>query len=673
MNSKYTIADFPSKSRGLWFLAIAWSVVILTPLVPFPTPVALVGHPWKVEFAISFILCVSLAYYLFIAQGNKFDIPFSSKIVSFIIVPCCALIFWSAVSAFWAGSSLSVLHHTLVWAGYLIFFLFALFIVSNRKLFKISVISLGLVVTLICVCCIVEFTFSTYIYESFGFRYSRFAEIFAALLPLFFSFILRLKGKNLIWAISAVLLLWLGILSTLSRGALLTSVVGLFVFVLLRIFTQKSPLEKKRLVFAASGILLITFLIQAPSFLKTDIRQNESTFVRLVVNDEKEASNGISNNVRFLFIGVGLEMFSKNFLVGVGADNYGLEFNKYRAAFSAKPENKAIAEMQEWLLPERAHNEYLQILTELGIVGGIIFLFFIFGIAKLSFHEIKENRLNRSNILTHAALAGIVAFLASSFFSSFSFRLMQNGLVFFFLLAILLRNYAVKKPQEKKNVFFVPYRFKTAFVAISLAVCFSLTIFSALKATSQFLVYSAERQENLETAESYFQKAITLDAANSSASYSFGLRLLSEGFYPESAAQLQKAVDNGLNTSVSYSRLITAQTLANQKQSAIETASEAVDIFPYSVFMRVRYAILLNKANQENESARQFEIAERLDKKQAETWRLFISDGASKASQAARVDKEILSLMKLKPEQAVDAVLLEREIINPNEKMKFNF
>ena len=336
--------------------------------------------------------------------------------------------------------------------------------------------------------------------------------------------------------------------------------------------------------------------------------------------DDKNAGNSISQNVRFLFAGVGKEMFFDNYLTGVGADNFGLEFNKYRAVFSSKPENKDNANQQEEYLPERAHNEYLQILTELGITGGIIFLFLLGGILKLGFAEIVKKRFERSNILTHSAIGGIVAFLVSSCFSSFSFRLMQNGLIFFFLLAILLRNFAVEKDQEKQNKLTINPQLKLIFVSIALVGCLSLIIFSGLKAISQYFVCQAEKQENFEAAQYYYENAILLDPANASANNSFGMRLLNEVNYAKSAAQFRQSVKKGANDSVSYSYLISAQLLADQPQQAVNTASEAVAIFPYSVFLRVRYADLLNKFNKKTEAENQLAIAGQINKKQAETW-----------------------------------------------------
>ncbi len=230
-----------------WFSAV-WAMCLIAPLVYFPAPASIIGHPWKVELSISLILSLSLVSSLYFLLKNKYAGLISPKLVSYIIIPFCAFIIWSAISAFWAGSFLSVVHHTLVWTGYLIFFLFALHIISNKKNFKISIISLGSVISIICLCCIGEFLFSPSIGETFGFRYARFAEIFASLLPLFFSFVLRLNRKHLVWAISVTLFLWLGTIFSMSRGSLLSSIVGISVFILLRVFTVKTSSEKRRLI-----------------------------------------------------------------------------------------------------------------------------------------------------------------------------------------------------------------------------------------------------------------------------------------------------------------------------------------------------------------------------------------------------------------------------------------
>ncbi len=650
--------------------AAFWAFVIIAPLVYFPGPADLFGHPWKVELTVSFLLFSTLLFSQFRLKAADGYLQTAPKSVVWLFVLLFAFTVWSGISIFWADSNLSVAHHTLVWICYLVFFLVVSQIVVHPKFFQTTLISLSVVVGIIAVNCILEYTFSPDIGDTFASRYARFAEIHAALLPLFFGYVLRLKKRHLIWAISVTLLVWLAVLLTMSRGALLSSVIGLSVFVAFRLINHKTVLEKKRLVFGVIGITAVIFLTQIQIF---DTGQPKATTLnRLVVKNEKDADNSLGGNVRFLFHGVAREMFAENPVTGVGADNFGLKFNEYRAPFSADERNKASAAQQEWLLPERAHSEYLQILAELGIVGAALFGLFIFGIARLSFGEIKQRVFARSDILTHSAIAGMIAFLINSAVSSYSFRLMQNGLIFFFLLAIALRKHFSKPNQISAAHTVINRRLKIAFALFAAVGCLSLTVFSALKATSQFYVYQGERQTDFADAESNFRFAAQIDPANASANSAFGFRLLSEGFYPESAAQINVALEKGLNTSIAYSYLIAAQTLANEPEAALKTAAEAVNIYPYSVFLRVRYAALLQKSNRLNESAAQYEAAERLDRKQAETWRLFINEGAPTASERARRDKNFVELMELKPDGAIYSILTEREILYPQEKSQFN-
>lgn len=667
----FTNSETALRHRIMKCFSAVWAFIIIAPMIYFPSPSTLAGHPWKVELAASFFLFLVSAFWLLNRQKTESGVSMPRKSAFWVIVPFCLFIIWSGISVFWANSVSSVLHHTLVWFCYLIFFLFAAQVAANRRYLRVAVIALGVVIGIIGINCIIEYIFAAEVNETFGFRYAKFAEIQASILPLFFGFVLRLKRKHLIWAASTAFIIWLALLFSISRGAFLSSAVGLFVFIALRIFTQKTFSEKKRLIFATVGIVLIAVSIQTSIFDTSG--QKVTTITRLVGQNEQDPNNSISKNTRFLFAGVGLEMFRHNRLRGIGADNFSLDFNNYRALFSAESENRFIANRQEESIPERAHNEYLQILAELGGVGALIFSCFIFGIAKTSFERIKKEAANRSNILTHSAIAGIVAFLVSSLFSSFSFRLMQNGLVFFFLLAILLRSCFTKQSSPQTFQPLGLRRPTTAFILIATAACLLLTTYSTLKATSQFFVYSAEQQKNFETAESFYKKAELLDASNASANYSFGHRLLQENRFDESGGQFRKAVEKGLNTTVCYSYLITAEILSGNNEQAEKSASEAVRIFPYSVFMRVRYASLLKKLHREAESLNQFEIAGQINKRHAETWRLLIDNGARAAGEKNGNADKTVNLEELTPYQAITAVLTERETLNPQEKTNFDF
>ena len=66
---------------------------------------------------------------------------------------------------------------------------------------------------------------------------------------------------------------------------------------------------------------------------------------------------------------VALEMFKDHPVVGVGLGNYKLEFIPYKAAFLATPRGASYT--TPIARAAQAHSEYVQVLAELGVVGGI--------------------------------------------------------------------------------------------------------------------------------------------------------------------------------------------------------------------------------------------------------------------------------------------------------------
>ena len=110
------------------------------------------------------------------------------------------------------------------------------------------------------------------------------------------------------------------------------------------------------------------------------------------------------------------EMFKANPVVGAGADNFGMEVNKYREIYGANNPDDINLKASENELPERSHNEYLQILAELGVVGLLIFVAFLFGIGLMLIIAFRR----RASLITIGSLIGVFMFLASSLVSSYS-------------------------------------------------------------------------------------------------------------------------------------------------------------------------------------------------------------------------------------------------------------
>jgi tetratricopeptide (TPR) repeat protein len=198
----------------------------------------------------------------------------------------------------------------------------------------------------------------------------------------------------------------------------------------------------------------------------------------------------------------------------------------------------------------------------------------------------------------------------------------------------------------------------------------ALTFFSA-RGYSQYLVNAAERTPNMTEAAAAFDRALSFDPSNAPAHFSWGMRLLGETDYPNSARQFRLAVDKGINNVTTYSYLISAQYLSGDIQAARDTAAGAVSIFPYSAFAQTRLALLENELGDRQAAEVHFAKAAEIDARSAVTWRLLIGSGARAAAEAGRRGEGVDVLYNLQPQNAMWAVITERQIRFPDEKFKF--
>jgi O-antigen ligase len=98
---------------------------------------------------------------------------------------------------------------------------------------------------------------------------------------------------------------------------------------------------------------------------------------------------------------------------------------------------------------EQAHNDYLQLLSDAGIVGGALGLFFIFILFRYGFSRINSRDKFRRGVAA-GALAGCFAVLVHSFFE-FSLHMTSNALLFLLLAALATLNGRVEEPDTKRG------------------------------------------------------------------------------------------------------------------------------------------------------------------------------------------------------------------------------
>ncbi|HEY8185414.1 MAG TPA: O-antigen ligase family protein [Pyrinomonadaceae bacterium] len=98
---------------------------------------------------------------------------------------------------------------------------------------------------------------------------------------------------------------------------------------------------------------------------------------------------------------------------------------------------------------EQAHNDYLQVLSDGGIVGAVLGLFFVVGLFRMGFAR-RESRDEFRRGVAIGALAGCFAVLVHSFFD-FTLHTPANALLFLVLAALATMNGRVEDVQSRRK------------------------------------------------------------------------------------------------------------------------------------------------------------------------------------------------------------------------------
>lgn len=648
-------------SPATWF-GIGICLIALAPILSIAPWLQTYIHPWRPELISSFVV-LALLIWGFNSQAFKNSFKDLSKTeLLTLVAPCAIFTVVSALSAFYAGSWRSVAHHTLVWCVYIVFYFFARhFIASSSGREAIALATAGLVWVIGLPAVIEYYTGGISGSEaSIGIRYAKYAELLNALFPVFAALCFRLKGR-MFWLGAATLgLMWTFVLSTTSRSAIGLYLVGALTLIAAVFIFKRFKHYRGKATILIAIMILVPALSEASSYFMPE---------RMTVADRmRDTSVQESNNVRPFFASISLEMFRSNLLTGVGADNFGAEFHKYRAQYAAANPSDTRLTIAESELPERAHNEYMQIAAELGLPGVLTFGALLAGLAWLFVTALIRRK--RITLTTMAALIGILLFLVSSLVTSYSFRLVQNGLVFFVLLALAahgLLSFKNVAAGKEKNRFPVK-----AALSIGIAACCLLASLSIVRAYAAVSAINAESTIKETGDWSGFQRAISLDKDNASAYSAYGFSLFVDGQYEASIKPQEEAIAHGRATSVDYSYLASSHLMAGNKPGAAGVLAEGIKLYPYSVFLRSRYGVLLNELGRSDEAQAQFDAAMKIDARQAITWRNLAESGPVVASKKA-FDENLLPVMDLKPIRAIYAMVHERELTHPEEKFDFKF
>jgi O-antigen ligase len=645
---------------SLFLVGAIWPLILLTPHLPgIPRP-GVGGLPWRQELGLSVLLTLALSVLTRHRQKiSRIRIEQPTLLVS---ASLGLFVIWTSLSTFWSATPSAAIHLSLQWTMYLGFFLVMSSVAKSPKLLHSSLVALAGIVCMLAIACAIESWFGAPLTDG-NLRSDLkpilrgsggFGEIMAMAAILFASLSLHLNRRRIALACGVTAILgWLATLQTLERAPFIGASIGFALLIVgtavTRLRFRQSPKRLFLLIGALAGILLL----QTMPSLTSSANGSTSTVSRLGQNLIEDSNT----RVRFLFWGVGLEMLRAHPFLGVGGNNYETAFPAAREQFAKSHSGSPLVGMNEEFLTVYAHNEYLQILAELGLIGFALFVILSLAFVANFWHALKHRK---QTLPVLGAGGAMLAFAVSSGASGSSFRYLGGGLFFFFAAAIITRVTESSPPQPTSSFTLNCRLSRPAFVVLS-AVMLLVVGFFSTQATGTVLHGLAQSNAEPTQAERYYRASLIASPSSPATHFTYGLWLYDRRRAPEAASHLSYAVDHGFNSSICYAYLAGAQELAGDQLTAEQTLAKAVRTYPVSVFLLVRHSVALERAGRPEESAAEFAKALRLNSRTARGWQQLIVNDVDAALDAAKHDTAIALPGELVPEGAVFEVLHENE------------
>ena len=251
----------------------------------------------------------------------------------------------------------------------------------------------------------------------------------AMIFPAMFSYFLLEKSiKNKILYFILLSILYATLMICQSRGIwisiTITAILAVYIIFKLK-FYEIFKINKKWLV-----LLLITFLV-ITTIYSTDNPLNKSaiTVPQRAISTFDEQDPSI--NTRLLFWKTTLEIIKDRPIFGSGIGTFKINYLNYQAEYL---KNNPYY-IQYSGKTREAHNEYLQMWAELGIIGLGIFIGIILMFYSLIVDYLNKNDSDKDKIIVFSLVLGITCFLIHCLFT-FPLHVPALGVTFFTLLGL---------------------------------------------------------------------------------------------------------------------------------------------------------------------------------------------------------------------------------------------
>ena len=442
--------------RSFYTKAIEASIialVILVPIVFYPRCIT-VFLPAK-ELLAEILVLLALMFWC-LRMINREEIKFISTPLNFPILSFIAI---CVLSLIWSNSFfVSLKELPLFLAGPLLYFVITNNISDDRPIRRILNVLL-IVGSLFGIYGILQYNgidFSFWIrnigrqqvFGLFG-NVNYFAEYLIVPLPLAISlFFVTRNRTHKILLLVGILAIGGSLILTFTRGSYLAiGISSIFMFFLYLASRGKGFIKEHKKVFilVLALIILVTFLFALPNPLNKSGTVISKVKGRISIS---QFTKGSSFKRREAIWGFTALMIKDRPFMGLGIGTYKYNSLKYQAKFFAQGQNRSLYPHG---FATKAHNEYLQLWAELGIVGLGIFIWLIICYFNCGIKFLKKIKDDYKQGIIIGLMGAVVAVLVDGIFG-FPLHLPATIILFWMALSLTIALGESEKEEKRPEI-----------------------------------------------------------------------------------------------------------------------------------------------------------------------------------------------------------------------------